>query len=225
MLREQKKEGRRRAILHAAETLVRETNSTDFSMRELAARAGFSLATTYNLIGSKATVLYALLNQCMDRVDIARLSTLERGDPIEHVFQASDAAVIIYTADPNFYRPLLRFLLGVPDPVNRPLFMDRAFRYWWAVVQSLPERGGFRNSFEPQALARDLQIFFAGTIDFWVHDELDSAQFKAQIRMGVAMRLLALGLDQYSARLKSEIAAHGRLIDPLLPDIDPARRP
>ena len=95
MLREQKKEGRRRTILHAAETLVRETNSTDFSMRELALRAGFSLATTYNLIGSKATVLYALLNQCMDRVDVARLSTLERGDPIEHVFQASDAAVTL----------------------------------------------------------------------------------------------------------------------------------
>jgi AcrR family transcriptional regulator len=222
-MREQKKEERRRAILQAAGTLIRETSSTDFSMRELARRAGFSLATTYNLIGSKATVLYALLNQCMDSVDLARLSSLKHGDPIEHVFQASDAAVTIYTSDPDFYRPLLRFLLGVPDSVNRPLFMDRAFRYWWAAVQTLAQRGSFQGMFAPQALARDLQIFFAGTIDFWVHNELDSEQFKAQIRMGVAMRLLALGLDRYSARLKNEIANHGRLIDPLLPEISRAK--
>ena len=219
MLREQKKEGRRRAILHATETLVRETSSTDFSMRDLASRSGLSLATAYNLIGSKSTVLYALLNQCMDRVDTARMATLKRGDPIEHVFQAADAAVTIFTADPNFYKPLLRLLLGVPDPVQRPLFMERAYQYWWVVVSPLNERGAFKDGYSPQALARDLQIFFAGTIDFWVHNELNSAEFSAQIRAGVAIRLLSLGLDQYTARLKREIAECGKLIDPLLPSV------
>lgn len=207
MSREQKKEGRRRAILHGAETLVRETGSTDFSVRELAARTGVSLATLYNLIGSKSTILYALLNQCMDRVDMTRLASMERGDPVEHVFQAADAAVIVYTADPNFYRPLMRFLLGVPEPVHRPVFMERAYGYWWSVVQPLDERKAFSGGMSPQALARDLQLFFAGAIDFWVHDELDSVEFKAQIRAGVAMRLMALGLSQYDARLHSEVAA------------------
>lgn len=219
MLREQKKDGRRRAILHAAETLVREHSSTDFSMKELAARAGFSLATTYNLIGSKATVLYALLNQYMDRIDIERAATLTQGDPIEHVFQASDAAVTIYTADPQFYRPLLRFLLGVPDPVNRPLFMERAYRYWATVVQSLDDAGMFDNSFSAEALARDLQIFFAGTIDLWVHDELDGATFKAQIRTGVAMRLMGLGIDRYRSKLRSEITASMLLVATCLPPL------
>lgn len=218
MLREQQKDGRRRAILHAAETLVRESGSTDFSMKELAKRAGFSLATTYNLIGLKSTVLYALLNQCMDRVDLARVATMAKGDPVEHVFQASDAAVTIYTADPDFYRPLMRFLLGVPDPVNRPLFMARAFDYWMIVSQALEDSGMFDAQFPAEPFARDLQIFFAGAIDLWVHDELDSNTFKAQIRTGVAMRLLALGVDRYRAKLRGEIAANLPCVVSALPE-------
>ena len=155
----------------------------------------------------------------MDRVDTQRQATLTRGDPMEHVFQAADAAVTVYTADPNFYRPLLRFLLGVPDPVHRPLFMDRAFGYWWAVVQPLYGSSAASSPMEAQTLARDLQIFFAGTIDFWVHNELNSLEFRAQIRMGVAIRLLSLCLERYAARLRREIDACARIINPLLPEV------
>ena len=205
MIREQQKEGRRRAIIHAAETLIRETGSTNFSMVELGQRAGLSTATTYNLIGSKATVLYLLLNRCMDRVDMGGLLPRGRKNPFDHVFQAADIAVDIYTSDPNFYRPLMRFLLGVPDPVHRPAFMKRAYRYWRIVVQGLVDGGYVRNGLEASDLARDFQVFFAGSIDFWVHDELDGPQFQAQIGHGMALRLLALGVEKFDARLLRKI--------------------
>jgi len=216
MIREEKKEGRRRAIVHAAETLIRETGSTNFSMVELGQRAGLSTATTYNLIGSKATVLYVLLNRCMDRVDTGGLLPRGKKDAFEHVFQAADIAVDIYTSDPNFYRPLMRFLLGVPDPVHRPAFMKRAYRYWRVVVQALVETDCVRDGLEANDLARDFQVFFAGAIDFWVHDELDGPQFQAQIRHGMALRLLALGVESANDRLLRKIKAARKIMDEVL---------
>lgn len=201
MLREQKKQGRRVAILHAAEVLIRETGSTDFSMRELAVRAGFSTATTYNLIGSKSTVLYALLNQSLDRVGLAQSSLSTGPDPVEHVFQATDAAVNYYTADENFYRPLQRFLLSMSDSVQRPHYMYRAFIYWFEALAAFEERGFFRGRLLREDLARQLQLSFAGVITLWVHHELDSRQFRSQIRTNVAFTLLALGEPKHRERL------------------------
>lgn len=216
-VREKQKEGRRSAIMHACESLIRETGSTDFSMRVLAAESGLSLATTYNLIGSKATVLYKLLNLCMDRADTARMTTLRSGDAIEHVFLAADAVIDIYVSDKNFYRPILRFLLSAPEPTHRPLFMNRAYRFWWATVQPLHEMGAFTELYAPQLLARDLQIFFAGTLHFWVHGELSGEEFRAQIRTGVAIRLLSIKCDdKCKLRLLEKIDASSVVMNTIL---------
>ena len=217
MLREQKKDGRRRAILHAAEVLIRENGSIDFTMRELGQRAGFSTATTYNLIGSKSTVLYMLLNQSLDRVDTARMTLPNDADPIEHVFQAADTAVNIYTADASFYRPLQRFLLSMSDEVHRPRYMGRAFTYWYDVVKSLQLRDLFPASLCPEDIARELQLSFAGVITLWVHDELDTREFRAQIRTNVALTLLALDHEKSKKRLLAEIAENRKIIVPTLP--------
>lgn len=219
-VRETQKEGRRSAIMQACESLIRETGNTDFSMRLLAAKSGLSLATTYNLIGSKATVLYKLLNSCMDRADTARMTTLRCGDAVEHVFLAADAVIDIYTTDQDFYRPILRFLLGVPEPTHRPLFMDRAYRFWWATVQPLRELGAFAGLYPAQLLARDLQIFFAGTLHFWVHGELSAEEFRAQIRTSIAIRLLSIKRDDNcKSRLLEKIDASSLVMNPILDNV------
>lgn len=50
-------EERRRRLVKAASELIEERDDGSFSMPELAKRAGLSLATPYNLFGSKAAVL------------------------------------------------------------------------------------------------------------------------------------------------------------------------
>ena len=205
MIREQKKEGRRRLILHSAEALVREVGSTEFSMRELAARASLSPATIYNLFGSKATVLYALLNRSLDRVNTTRVNLKTGEDPIEHVFQAADVAVDLYTADARFNKPLQRFLLGEEEPEQRAAYMKRAFEYWEVVLGPLFEAGLAPSFIMPDDLARDLQLYFAGVLIPWTHGESDDSAFRAQIRYGVALRLLSLGNARYQPRLEEEL--------------------
>lgn len=220
MRREQQKEGRRRAIIHATETLIRETGSVDFSMIDLGKRAGLSTATTYNLIGSKATVLYLLLNRSLAKLFSQNDEPPVRGDAVEHFLAAADIASQFFTADPKFYKPLMLFLLGVPDSVNRPKFMSTAYAYWAKAADEIFMRNGKREGVLPDDIARCCHVFFAGALDLWVQDELNDAQFQAQVRHGVALQLLSLGDTRIEARLLRELRGASARLPELSPPSD-----
>src|SRR5690606_404693 len=65
-LREKQMLERQNRILDTAERLIRETGSTDFSVRRLAAESEVSPATPFNLFGSKEGILYSLLLKNLD---------------------------------------------------------------------------------------------------------------------------------------------------------------
>src|SRR3546814_4532085 len=54
-------------------------------------------------------------------------------DPLSYAFDMGDLAVEFYVSDPDFFRPLLRFLFGVSDAELRPAFMNKGVRHWHAV--------------------------------------------------------------------------------------------
>ncbi len=212
---EKAKDKRRAAILLACERLIRQTASTDFSMKELATAAGISTYTTYNLIGSKATVFYVLLNRGIDQIGVERMLAGMNPDPFQRVFDAGLAVANVFASDPEFYRPLMRFLLGVLDPVNRPDYMSRAFDYWHQTVKPIEEEGLLRHGMTAISLARNLQVFFTGAIDYWVHGELSGEELIEQVRYGIAVHLLALSHEEWAVRLESIIQDIGGVIDDL----------
>ena len=201
--RERAKAARRTLIIDVAERLIRERQSTDFSMRELGKEAGLSPFTTYNLIGTKSAVIYALLNRSLDAIGDTR-TVLSTASIHDQIYQAGDAAVDIFTGDPNFYKPLLRMVLGVPDPLYRPAFTIRAYDYWRSVMRCLDPIE--LTTVTAIDLAHDVQVFFNGALEIWVHDDTDEAQFRAQIRHGLTLRMLALGLPDPNGRLAATLA-------------------
>src|SRR5947207_5836118 len=134
-LREKQATERRDRILATARKLIRQTGGTAFSMRALADRAEVSLATPYNLFGSKAGVLYALLNASLDRVSQAA-HTFSSADPTERVLEVAGIAADVYARDPAFYRPLMRFLIGARDVAHRSKFIARSLERWNWTVQA-----------------------------------------------------------------------------------------
>lgn len=210
LARAQQKENRREAILAAAEELVRETGSTEFSVGALAVRADLSVATLYNLIGSKGTILYALLNRTMDQLEAAT-ATL-KSDPYEQALSAATAVARVYVEDSEYLRPLWRFELGVLEPEHRPVLMNRALSFWASRLVSLERAGRLPKGIGLIDLAREYQIFFAGVLDLWVQNELSDAQFEVQVRYGILLRLLALGDAGEQARLMADLRkTHRRL--------------
>jgi AcrR family transcriptional regulator len=180
---------RRQAILDAAELLVRDTGATDFPMLTLAKRAGVSPATPYNVFGTKASILYVLLNQSLDSIFTGFEQATKDMGPFEVVLAAADRAASFFLLDPDFYRPLYHHLVGVRDPVHRPAYMDRALEFWRSALAGLCEQGYLSGDRERDALARAIMITFVGTLDLWVQSELSSKEFHAHIVHGVSSLL------------------------------------
>jgi AcrR family transcriptional regulator len=187
-LRERQAAERKGRILDAAARLVRQRHGTDFPMVALAATAEVSPATPYNLFGSKAGVLYALLNRSLDELT-SEVLTFSSDDPIDQVLEAGAVAAELFARDPGFFRPLFQFLLGVRDAVDRPRFMDRSLEYWKHALRTADERGLLPEEIDRDELARELLIHFAGVLELWVHEEVDGAGFRAQIAYGTALLL------------------------------------
>lgn len=200
---ERAKERRRDAIFAAAETMIRQSGGTDFSMNELARSASVSTYTIYNLIGGKDAVFYTLLNRAIDQIRSTRLSLFAGDDALSTLFGAADSAVGAFVTDAEFYRPLMRHLLGVPDPTNRPRFMAKAFDFWWEAIAPLADNDFFKNSASIPAVTRSIQIFFTGITDYWVHGEVSDCEFRGHVRYGIASFLLAAGKETGLAGLAS----------------------
>src|SRR5262245_64630511 len=98
-LREKQKGRRRDQILDAARRLIRATGGTDFPMRRLADEAEVGLVTPYNLFGAKSGVLYALLNDSLDRLDRA-VGVPASAKPVDAVIELAGVAADMYTSDP-----------------------------------------------------------------------------------------------------------------------------
>jgi AcrR family transcriptional regulator len=189
-LREKQASERRERILEAARMLIRETGGTAFSMRALAEKAEVSLATPYNLFGSKGGVLYALLNASLDKVDRATV-TFSSSNPVERVLEVAGIAADVYARDPAFYRPLMQFLLGARDEEHRPRFIAQSLRRWTRTVQAAVRHGLLSATIDPELLARQLMINFIGVLDLWIHEELGDDAFRAQSLYGLTLLVSA----------------------------------
>lgn len=207
LLRDRQRESRRQRTLDAAEGLIRDTGSTDFSMLALAERAELSPATPYNLFGSKAGVMYALLNRSMDQVDRDGKRASSHPDPFERVLQVGHAAADVFAADSAFYRPLQRLLLSASAAEHRPAFMDRGLEYWKLALRGLEEGGYLSEEIDIAELARQLEIGFVGALDLWVQEELNDDEFVAQIVYGTALCLLGLADPPAAERLRLRLRA------------------
>lgn len=107
--REKAKAERRLKIVRAARDLIRETGDTNLSMRMIAQRAEVSLATPYNLFGSKRAVVMAVLED--ERDFLHRFKSLKVDNAIDRIFEANALGAGYFIQDPDFYRPLWKALL------------------------------------------------------------------------------------------------------------------
>jgi len=221
--RAQQKEGRRESILSAAEALIRETGSTDFSVGALAQRADLSVATLYNLIGSKGTILYGLLNRTMDQLDSATSAESLAGDSYDQALDAAERVAKVYVGDSDYLRPLWRFELGVIEPIHRPALMNRALAFWADRLRPLERDGRLPKGIGLVDLAREYQIFFAGALDLWVQHELSDEQLPIQVRYGCLLRLLSLCDADAQERLLKDLRRTHRELQALSRDT-PATR-
>tara|TARA_R110000851_G_scaffold280246_2_gene433546 strand:+ start:577 stop:1290 length:714 start_codon:yes stop_codon:yes gene_type:complete len=189
--REQAKAERRSRIVHAARDLIRETGDTNLSMRMIAKRADVSLATPYNLFGSKHAVVLAVFEDERDFTE--RFSKIKAENAIERIFEAHALATSYFTEDPDFYRPLWKVLLdaqGVNDTgLATPERLERNSKAWEALIDDAQNEGLLDPAFPADMLERTLSFFANGVMLSWSMGTLETHRLLPSAALGYALAL------------------------------------
>src|ERR1700758_2100382 len=109
--RELQKHARRRAILDAARALILEDKTRDFSMPELAQKAGVSLVTPYNLFGSKSRILLEIVREDI-YAPVQAIGELPCDTLAEWIGALSATLAQIYYRNRHFYRRMIVTLVA-----------------------------------------------------------------------------------------------------------------
>lgn len=185
--REAGKAERRRRIILAARDLIRETGDAGLSMRALADRAGVSLATPYNLFGSKRAIILGVLQDI--REYSARFAQLPRSDPLDRIFAAVDLAVSYYVEDPQFYRILWAAIFDTSDEVRGQVLNPQREAFWRSLIEAAATANLLREGVDTLLLQHQLDFVFRAAMLDWVVDDTRSEQLAATIKLGFALML------------------------------------
>jgi AcrR family transcriptional regulator len=191
-------------ILDAAREIIREAGGVGFTMKDVASKAKVAPATVFNLLGTKDGLYYALLSRLLDDLFIG-VRRYKSTDPLEHAIEATDVVVDLFLSDPIVFRELFLVFLGTRDELHRPWFMHRSLSFWRHSVTSAAHAELLAaDELDDDALPRALMTAFIGSVDLWVHGDLDDDGFRAQSLHGTALSMLGAtngGDDRLRARL------------------------
>src|SRR3546814_2680708 len=95
-----------------------------------------------------------------------------------------DLAVEFYVSDPDFFRPLLRFLFGVSDAELRPAFMNKGVRHWHAVALAIWQSGDLVGHVSPEDFASMINTYFGGALG---RSEEHTSELQSLMRISYAV--------------------------------------
>ena len=206
-----------------AQALIRELGDAGFSMAQLAARAGVSPATPYNLLGTKSEVLRLVVREEFDNFE-GRLAAVRSTSPLARLLEATALVVTHYEADRPFYRGLYRAALSVEAGEMRHLMSAAGRALWRALVADAVESGELAASVVAQPLTDLLLLTIAATTQAWLADGWTHERFALSMAGAVRLVLASVASAPWRDRLVQEaMAAHAELSQ--LSEADrPARR-
>lgn len=201
--REEAKAQRREAIVNAAMRLMYARGDSGFSMRALADAAGVSIATPYNLFGSKQAIMLAVLDAGMALYE-QRLDKLE-ADEIEIFFEAVSLATELYAEAPKFHQAVLFSAYGDGGRDYRAVFGDPRYLFWKGRVEQARSAGFLDAEVDPNALALALSQQFFICILEWAYGEIELGELEQRVHYSFALLLNGAATSRGSARLKPRI--------------------
>ena len=205
--REEAKAERRRRIIAAARDLIKETGDTGLSMRAIAARAGVSLTTPYNLFGSKRAIVIALLEDVREFHE--RFSQLHRVGAVERIFQAVSITLAYLADDPDFYRTLWTEALRFDSKELRgELQSPQRYGFWWALLNEARGEGALLADVDLDPLLRALDAVYVAAMLAWVLGAIEAQEIQAHVCYGYALTLRGAANGDHAATLEKKLIGY-----------------
>lgn len=190
-LRERGKDERRTRLIRAARQLIAENEGGHFSMQELAARGGFSLATPYNLLGSKLAILHEVFKAEEDGFQKTTIK-FRRGAPVESVMMTVGTLIAVIIRNANFYRGITRAITSLSTDDFRATILPITDSMFRPLVDSLIEDGAIVAQVSAATISVHLLRVFNSTFLLWAALDWDEAEFSHEMRAGFAFCFLGL---------------------------------
>lgn len=206
--REEGKEARRRRIVEAARALIRETGDTGLSMRAIAARAKVSLATPYNLFGSKRGVVMAVLEDAREFQE--KFSTLKDLSAVDRIFRALSFTLAYHVQDPGFYHTLWASLLdprGGDAELRAELITPQNTLFWRGLLDEARREGAIAEDIDMDLLQEALSGRFAAVMLKWVMGGGSVRELEPAACFGYASTLCACATDSFRPEIRRRMMA------------------
>jgi AcrR family transcriptional regulator len=202
------KDDRRARLICAARDLISEREDGNFSMQELATRAGLSLATPYNLMGSKAAILQEVYRA--ETEGFRRSYHFKHPKaPVERLMSTAENIVAVFARSPRFYRNLSRNLPTLEPGKMRTLIVPMTYSLFQPLVEELFAEGFIASEHvSPIAVTTHLQRYFESTFQHWAVLGWSEDDFRRELRAGFALTFLGLFHGAAGKALLIELAAY-----------------
>lgn len=200
--RERAKDERRRRIVQAAHDLLRSQEIESLSGKAIAAHAGVSLSTLYNLFGSKDAVLEAVYADDLAAYEALVQARASR-DALERLFDAVEVAAQLYGAEPEFYRATM-WRRSPGEPLDAAMRQPRN-QFWEDLVRAVQTEGLLRGDADIATLTRVLVYLFSGALGDWVAGDLPLERFARDVAFGFAAALLPFAAPAATTRLEERL--------------------
>jgi AcrR family transcriptional regulator len=197
---------RRRRLVRAAGELIAERENGNFSMPELASRAGVSLATPYNLFGSKAAVLNQLFEGQVRGFNRDNV-WMDGLPPAARVLGVVDRLVAAYAKEPTFYRNLVKALYALGTAETAQFASPVGTLLVQPLIEGLTGDGLVPASVPTPVLATTLTRLFDATFERWALQDWPTERLKVELRAGFALVFYGLFDDAAQATLAAAMQA------------------
>lgn len=210
--RELGKSQRREDIVNAARSLMREAGDPGFSMRTLAERAGVSIATPYNLFGSKQAILLAVLND--DLIEYEKALGELNADAIDVLFESQALVSRLVHREPDFYRNMIA-AVSRDGPEFRHMVSGPRYVLWKRLLGQATRAGLLSAHVDPDAFAiASSQLMLANVLE-WAQGTLPLEEMEARNQYGLALTLLAIATDKSRPQIDAHFHAAERSLQNL----------
>ena len=188
--RERNRAEMRERILTAVREMVLQLGTTDFTMAELAEAASVSLVTPYNYFGSKAGLLFGLLDMEHAREEAGRRLAAEERDGLELTRDFAESRVRFYLEDAPLFRPVFDGIFNLdPRAELQPALGAPWIDLWEAGLRVAREAGDLAAGLEPHPIAHMLHLQFSMILRRWAAGVANNERFALETEHAIALVL------------------------------------
>lgn len=204
-LHELNKQRNRDRILAAAETILRDEGLEQLSMRHLAAVAGVSLRTPYNLFDSKTAILAELLTRTLDTL----LPPWTASGSMHTLPGLLDGLQSARPALDEHFRNLYWSIMTAPEQALRDVGIEWITRVLRPRIAAAHERGELRPTATVDALTRHLALLILGLFGMWAGRQLSIEETLAQVEQACCAALAVHCTEHITPELLRRLGTGG----------------